>query len=142
MAIGAIFAVFLVPVAPAISKAILFQSLISSDHLSKYIHRIPEAPDMASPQNWKSFFTQWPAAIAQRGLLTTTLNEAMPFKNFWLKDDMLLLERTNPDALGGRFILLSFDVINTLKFTVPLQESVIAEAGFVGAKSNLAPQPA
>jgi len=97
---------------------------------------------MASPQNWKSFFTQWPAAIAQRGLLTTTLNEAMPFKNFWLKDDMLLLERTNPDALGGRFILLSFDVINTLKFTVPLQESVIAEAGFVGAKSNLAPQPA
>jgi len=59
----------------------------------------------------------------------------MPFKNFWLRDELLLLERTNPDVAGGRFMLLSFDVINTVKFVDPLNESTIASAQFVAAAS-------
>ena len=94
---------------------------------------------MSSPQNWKTFFTQWPSEIVQRGLIITSLNDSVPFKNFWIKDGLLLLERTNPDAMGGRFILLSFDVINTLKFTDPLRESIIVESGFVATESNSVP---
>ena len=55
----------------------------------------------------------------------------MPFRNFWLKDDMLLLERTNPDAMGGRFLIMGFEVINSVKFISPLTEAAIAESGFV-----------
>ena len=94
---------------------------------------------MSSSQNWKSFFTQWPSGIVQRGLIITSLNDSIPFKQFWIKDGLLLLERSNPDALGGRFVLLSFDVINTVKFTDPLQESIIAGSGFVATESNSVP---
>lgn len=90
---------------------------------------------MASCQSWKSLFSDWPAGLPRRGVLVSSLNETMPFKNFWVRDDLLLLERTNPDVSGGRFLMLSFDVINSLKFIDPLKESAIAEAGFVSVES-------
>lgn len=74
----------------------------------------------------------WPAGIPRRGLVVSSLNEPMPFKSFMLKDDILLLERTNPDALGGRFIMLSYDAINCVKLTDPLKESLFSSAGFLG----------
>jgi hypothetical protein len=87
---------------------------------------------MASHSVWSSFFSNWPTGIPHRGVLVNTLNEAMPFKNFLVKDEMLLLERTNVDPLGARFILLSFDAINSVKLIDPLKESVFAAAGFLG----------
>ncbi len=92
----------------------------------------------SSSHGWKAFFSEWPSGIQQRGMVVTNLNDAVPFKNFWLKDEMLLLERTNPDALGARFVLLSFDVINSIKFIDPLRESTIEEAGFVGMVESMA----
>ncbi len=97
---------------------------------------------MPASKLWQAFFTNWPAAIAQRGLIITSLNDSVPFKNFWLKDGLLLLERNNPDALGGRFILLSFEGISTVKFIDPLRESVIEAAGFITADKEPVPQQA
>ena len=91
---------------------------------------------MSTNHGWKSVFTNWPEAIARRGILVSSLNEAMPFKGFMVKDDMLLLERTNPDAMGARYILLSFDAINNVKFTDPLKESVFTGAGYAGKFSG------
>jgi hypothetical protein len=91
---------------------------------------------MTPADNWKSFFTEWPADFPGSGIVISTLNEAMPFRNFWLKDDMLLLERTNPDAMGGRFLILGFDVIHSIKFIAPLNEAVIDESGFVASSSE------
>jgi hypothetical protein len=93
-------------------------------------------PRMTSSETWKLVFTSWPAGIPHRGLLLSVLNEAMPFKGFMIKDDMLLLERTNPDPLGARYILIGFDAINSLKFIDPLKESVFTAAGFVGKLSQ------
>lgn len=87
---------------------------------------------MSPDQNWKHVFTNWPTGLPRAGILTNTLNEPMPFKSFFLKDEVLLLERSNPDALGARFILMGFDTIHSVKFTAPLKESVLAEAEFVG----------
>jgi hypothetical protein len=42
------------------------------------------------------------------------------------------LERTNPDPLGTRFIVLTYDAIHLLKLTDPLKESVLTGAGYVG----------
>jgi hypothetical protein len=81
---------------------------------------------------WKNTFNNWPAGIQRRGIVLSTLNEPMPFKGFLVKDDVLLLERTNPDSLGARFILLSFDAINCVKLVDPLKESVFTAAGFLG----------
>ncbi len=94
---------------------------------------------MLSDQCWESFFGNWPSAIPRRGVLQTVLNEAMPFKNYWIKDGMLLIERATPDAMGARFVLLGFDVINLVKFTDPLTSAIITDAGFTEKASNKPP---
>jgi hypothetical protein len=81
---------------------------------------------------WQEFFTKWPASIAKRGVLVSTLNEASPFKSFLVKGDALLLERTNPDPLGSRFVLMGFDAIHMVKLIDPLKEEVLKAAGFIG----------
>ena len=81
---------------------------------------------------WRDFFAKWPAALPRRGVIVSTLNEAIPFKSFLIKGEMLLLERTNPDPIGTRFILLGFDAIHMVKLIDPLKEEIFAGAGFVG----------
>jgi hypothetical protein len=92
---------------------------------------------MTPAENWKSFFTDWPADFPQSGIVISTLNETVPFRNFWLKGDMLLLERTNPDAMGGRFLIMGFDVINSVKFISPLTEAAIAGSGFAASSADM-----
>ncbi len=87
---------------------------------------------MSNAFDWKALFSDWPATLPRRGILTNSLNEANPFKGFMIKGDMLLLERTNPDAMGGRYILLSFAGIDSVKLIDPLKETDAAAAGFVG----------
>jgi hypothetical protein len=82
-------------------------------------------------------FTAWPASIPKRGIVTSTLNETTPFKGFMIKGDLLLLERSNPDSLGARFIVMGFEAIHMLKLTDPLAESVFTSAGFVGQFAKL-----
>jgi len=91
---------------------------------------------MTSAENWKSFFTDWPADFPRNGIVITTLNEAIPFRSFWLKQDMLLLERNNPDAMGGRFLILGFDAISSVKFVSPLTEAAIDGSGFATSQSE------
>jgi len=91
---------------------------------------------MVTSAIWKLYFTNWPAGLPRGGVLVTSHNEAIPFRKFWLKDELLLLERTAPDANGGRFLLLGFDLIDSVKFTNPLSEATIAEAGFVASDAE------
>ena len=82
--------------------------------------------------NWREVFEKWPAGLAKRGVLVRTLNEVTPFKSFLLKGDMLLLERTNPDPIGSRFVLIDFTTIHMVKIIEPLTEAVLSAAGYVG----------
>ena len=87
---------------------------------------------MTTNSVWKSLFNNWPTGIQKRGVMVTSLNEAIPFKGFMIKEDLLLLERNNPDSLGARFILLDFNAINCVKLIDPLKEPVFVTAGFLG----------
>jgi len=51
-----------------------------------------------------------------------------------VKGDMLLLERTLPDA--ARFVLMSFGGISSVRFIDPLREADFFEAGFTGKFSK------
>ena len=86
---------------------------------------------------WRDVFTNWPATIPRRGLVLSTLNEAIPFKSFLIKGETLLLERTIPDPMGTRFIVLTFDAIHLLKLTDSLKESVLTGAGYVGQLAKI-----
>jgi hypothetical protein len=85
-----------------------------------------------STEIWREMFLKWPSSIPKRGLIVSSLNEITPFKSFLTKGDMLLLERTNPDPMGARFILMSYDAIHMVKITEPLKEDAFTSAGFVG----------
>ncbi len=85
---------------------------------------------------WKAVFANWPAGIPQRGLLVNTLNEATPFKGFMIKENALLLERTNVDPLGARYILMDFATISSVRFIDPIKESLFTTAGFIGKLSQ------
>jgi hypothetical protein len=91
----------------------------------------------AASEIWRDVFTNWPAALAKRGVLVSTLNEQIPFKSFLLKGDTILLERTNPDAIGARYVVIGFDAIHLLKLTDPLKESVLTAAGYTGQLAKL-----
>lgn len=92
---------------------------------------------MSNAADWKSLFTDWPAAVPKRGIVTNALNEPMPFKGYMIRGDMLLLERTNPDAMGGRFILINFAAIDSVKLIDPIKEADMAAAGFEGKFAKL-----
>jgi hypothetical protein len=83
-------------------------------------------------KTWRDVFYEWPAAIARRGIVVTTVNESLPFKSFLVKGETVLLERLNPDSLGARFILLPFEAIICLKFIDPFKEATLTSAGFTG----------
>ena len=85
-----------------------------------------------SREVWRELFLKWPATLPKRGIVISTLNEMMPFKSFLTKGEMLLLERTIPDPLGARFILVGFDAIHMVKLIDPFKEEVFTGAGFVG----------
>ncbi|TWT99516.1 hypothetical protein Pla108_04580 [Botrimarina colliarenosi] len=53
-----------------------------------------------------------------------------------IRGQFLLLERTSPDSLGGRFLVIPFDEIAMVKFTDPLTQPVLEAAGFVGHLSK------
>jgi len=85
---------------------------------------------MSTALSWKSFFADWPAGLPRRGVMLSTLNEITPFTNFWLRDEMVLLERKNPDTSGARYILMNYNGIDSVRFIDPLSDQVISSAGF------------
>jgi hypothetical protein len=92
---------------------------------------------MSTETNWKDVFAKWPASLPKRGVLVSTLNESTPFKSFLLRGDILLLERTNPDPLGGRYVLIGFDAIHMVKLIDPLTEATLTSAGFSGQLAKM-----
>ncbi len=81
---------------------------------------------------WKAFFNQWPEGIPTRGIVVTQLNEQLPFKGYMVKGDVVLLERTNPDTLGSRYILVPYSEVGIVKLTDPLNQEKFEKAGFQG----------
>lgn len=86
---------------------------------------------------WREVFVNWPAAIPRRGIVVSSLNEATPFKGFLVKEDIVLLERTNPDPAGTRYVLISYDAIHAVKFIDMLKEPALTAAGYVGKLSGV-----
>jgi hypothetical protein len=90
---------------------------------------------MESGRKWSQLLNNWPEGLPKKGLITTTLDELIPFKGFMLSEEMAVLERTTPDPSGTRCILLGFETIAQIKLIDPPNESILAAAGFVGKLS-------
>jgi len=92
----------------------------------------------STSQNWRQLFAGWPSDLPRRGLVVSGYQEQIPFENFLIRDDVILLERRAPDAMGGRKVLLQFGDILAVKIVDPVKLSVFETAGFTesGADSR------
>ncbi|MGL4512758.1 MAG: hypothetical protein ACRCT8_06680 [Lacipirellulaceae bacterium] len=81
---------------------------------------------------WRKFFHEWPEGILKRGVVVNRNDEQMPFKAYMLRGEVVLLERTNPDALGARYLIVPFTEIGFVKLVDPLRQDVLEAAGFRG----------
>jgi hypothetical protein len=81
---------------------------------------------------WRQIFHKWPKEMTRRGIIVTKVNETVPFKGFMTTEDMVVLDRTNPDPLGSRFVMIGYGAIEILKFIDALKEDAFAKLGFAG----------
>lgn len=79
---------------------------------------------------WGDFFSRWPSGVPKRGILVTAFGEQIPFSGFLFRDDILFIERTTPDQLGGRALLLPLDQIAAVKFLDVVKPKSLELCGF------------
>ena len=64
----------------------------------------------------KHLFASWPDAIPKAGSVTTRGGETIPFSDFMLNGDLILLSRSQPDVNGVRRAIVPGAEIVALKF--------------------------
>jgi hypothetical protein len=93
-------------------------------------HPVAKSESATETRNWREFFHNWPVGVPQRGVLITLLNEQIPFQAFVSSQDMLLIERPAPDAVGARRVLLPSSQIAGMKFTDVWDAKLFRAVGF------------
>lgn len=84
----------------------------------------------AGPDFWRGLFEHWPASLPRRGMLVTTFQETIPFTDFLLAQDAVLVERDRPDSHDARKIVIAFEFVAALKFTDPGSLTQFQALGF------------
>lgn len=85
---------------------------------------------MESSDCWRMLFENWPESIPRKGLLITSFQETIPFVDFMISGGIVLLERDKPDSVGGRKVMLAYDVISAIKVTEILDLARFQVMGF------------
>ena len=93
---------------------------------------VAPAPAASEGAVWKQFFYDWPVDIPPRGIMVSQQGEAVPFKAFLLRSDVVMLQRPAPDAMGARFLFVPYDEIAIVKLTDPLKQEHFTTGGFEG----------
>ena len=81
----------------------------------------------------KKLFCEWPTEMLRRGVLVTTQNEQIPFSGFLTHQGLLLIERTTPDTMGSRIVILPYENIVGVKLTDVVSQKLFQNLGFAGA---------
>lgn len=88
---------------------------------------------MENAKIWNRFFREWPADLPQRGVVTTSFGEQVPFCGYLLADDLVLFERNAPDTLGARKLIVPFSAIEAIKIVDPIKGTAFEATGFKGS---------
>lgn len=87
---------------------------------------------MEAAARWSAFFQNWPEQWNRQGVLLTSFGEQIPFEGFMVSKDLLLLQRTTPDSIGTRQLIIDYPCIAALKINHVVDPSVMTEKGFSG----------
>ena len=64
-------------------------------------------------------------------MLVTSFGEQIVFDGFAASDDLLLVERRNPDTVGARTVLVAYQAIQALKVVDVTKAAAWGPLGFV-----------
>lgn len=81
---------------------------------------------------WLKLLKSWPEKMPQHGLVVTQINEQIPFVGFIFDDEVMVLQRPTPDAMGGRQVIVPFASIAYLKITAVVPTKLFNDFGFTG----------
>jgi len=79
---------------------------------------------------WKDFFRAWPSGVDRRGVLVASFGEQIPFDSFMPGDRLLIIDRSVPDTIGARKIVIPYENIVAVKFTDVFKNKVFIPLGF------------
>jgi hypothetical protein len=85
---------------------------------------------METTAAWKAMFESWPDAIERKGMVVTSLGEAIPFQAFMISGGLLLLERDKPDQFGTRKVILAYDQICAVRLPTTRELARFQVMGF------------
>lgn len=94
---------------------------------------------MENRDYWKDFFRAWPAGVDRRGVLVTSFGEQIPFDSFMPGDKLLIVDRSVPDTIGARKIVIPYTNIAAVKFTDVVKNKVFTPLGFEEPPSKRGP---
>ena len=81
----------------------------------------------------KNLFFEWPKEMPRQGIVATSQDDQIPFSGFLTHEEVLLLERKTPDAMGARIVFLPYENIASVKVTDVVSPKLFGNLGFTGA---------
>lgn len=75
-------------------------------------------------------FVHWPAAIPRKGTVITTFGESIPFSDYMLTKELVLLIRPQPDAQGTRRVIMKLADINGIRIADAIEPERFTAMGF------------
>ncbi len=92
------------------------------------------SPVQASTSNpMQKLFADWPVSIPRKGIVVTVHGETIPFVEFMITGELLLVERQTPDIAGARRVILDFNNIAATKILDTIELSRFTAFGFRGS---------
>ena len=85
---------------------------------------------METAAAWRGLFENWPQSIPREGLVVTSFQEQIPFKDFLVSGGVVLVERDKPDSMGGRKVMIAYEHVSAVKLTSPVELSQYEAMGF------------
>ena len=78
---------------------------------------------------WYSVFTSWPPGLPKAGILVTSTQDTVPFVDFLIADQFVIVERDVPDSQGARKLVVALACLNAVKLKVT--EELQSLSGFI-----------
>lgn len=79
---------------------------------------------------WRQLFESWPSNRPRRGLVFADWQETISFDSYLISDEILFLNRPQPDGLGARKVMIPFSRIAAVKFIDVFELDEFASLGF------------
>lgn len=78
----------------------------------------------------QQLFAEWPAAIERKGTVITSWGDAVPFVDYMMNGDLLLLIRSQPDAHGTRRLIMNMSDVQGIRIIEAVEPQRFQAMGF------------